>query len=92
MTPHEWMTLIEDRAIRLRAAGVTSIRINGDSVTVGFAPFEAKPAKFPADSIPDRPAAAEDRVELDPLDDPMTFGGMLPNLHPAADERTENPE
>jgi len=72
MTPSDWVCLIIERAAELRAAGVQSISVDGASVIL-----------LPADTgllvasgaVPPAPI---DQPPLNPLDDPETFGGVLP--------------
>lgn len=72
MTPSEWVALICDRASDLRAAGVQSISIDGATVTL----YEGAPALH--SSTGTVPPGPPDRPTLGPLDDPETFGGILP--------------
>ena len=79
MTPDQWVSLICDRAADLRAAGVQSISIDGATVTLyeSMPALAAAPGKLPP-GPPEKPA-------LSPLDDPETFGGILPGYDfPAA--------
>lgn len=72
MTPEQWFALICDRAADLRSAGVKSISIDGVTVTLyeGIPSLAAAPVKL-------QPGPAE-KPTLSPLDDPETFGGILP--------------
>lgn len=72
MTPEQWFALICDRAADLRSAGVQSISIDGVTVTLyeGIPSLAAAPVKL-------QPGPAE-KPTLSPLDDPETFGGILP--------------
>lgn len=79
MTPSEWVELICDRAADLRSAGVKSISIDGATVTL----YESMPAL--AVSAGKLPPGPPETVPLSPLDDPETFGGILPGYDfPAA--------
>lgn len=70
MTPEQWLQLVIDRAPELRSAGVDSISIDGASVHL--LPVEPEPPAVTA-----MPASADQQF-LSPLDDPETFGGVLP--------------
>lgn len=81
MTPADWFTLIEDRAPRLRAAGVRSIELDG--VTIELRPVSswAEPPPGTVSTAP--PSALESKPGKDltnPLEDPDTFGGELPGF------------
>jgi hypothetical protein len=67
MSPGELLTLIEERAHGLRVAGVLTFEIEGASVTL--APYAGEPATASQAPQPDL---------SDPLNDPTTFGGVLP--------------
>lgn len=72
VSPEQWVSLICDRAADLRAAGVQSISIDGATVTL----YEGMPVvATKAEKIPPGPP---ERPTLSPLDDPETFGGILP--------------
>ena len=87
MTPAEWLTLLESRAILLRAAGVTEVTVDG--CTAKFAPFTPpREVQFPGmDDAPDAQPIAEEH--LNALDDPMTFGGILPGYKLPAQTATQ---
>lgn len=70
MTVAELLTLIEARAPGLRAAGVLGFEVEGAKVQL--APY----AGDAATSV--QSTAAEPEPTADPLDDPATFGGVLP--------------
>lgn len=77
MTPAEWLTLLESRAILLRAAGVTEVSVEG--CTAKFAPFvPPREVQFPGMDDASEPGAVSIEEHLNALDDPMTFGGVLP--------------
>lgn len=80
MTPPEWIALLEAEGIRLRAAGITYLEIDGDRLKVRLSSYQAPTGLIPADT--ETPPVVVAQGEMDPLDDPMTFGGRLPNLHP----------
>jgi hypothetical protein len=62
-TPDELLTLLEERAPRLRAAGVLEIDVRG---------LRARLA--PPDPPPLKKEKIEPEVRLNPLDDPRTYG------------------
>jgi hypothetical protein len=71
MTPQEWVGLIVERAGELRAAGVQSISVDGASVTL----LPSDGGLVATGKVPPGPV---DEPLLHPLDDPETFGGVLP--------------
>lgn len=77
VTPQEWLALIAARAPDLRSAGVLSVEIDGTRASFRLAPDAPIP---PVAEAPDQPAAIEQPTyqELNPLDDPDTFGGAVP--------------
>lgn len=73
-TPEEWLDLIEKRASRLRAAGVTHVELEGFKVDLA-AP--EPPEIVIANAEPPAPDYS------DPLDDPATYGrrdGSVPGF------------
>lgn len=88
MTPADWLTLIEARAPGLRAAGVQSVTLEG--ATIKLAPYVGESVATGEVVVP-----VEEPDLTNPLDDPMTFGGILPGYQipatrpqPADDEVT----
>ncbi len=72
-SPAELMTLIAERAPELIAAGVTSMSIDGFSVTLHPPPTADVPAPKP-DEIA--------KSHIDPLRDPSTYpGGRIPGFN-----------
>jgi hypothetical protein len=74
------ITLIEESAPRLRAAGVTSIRVAGDAVTVTYAPPYGPDDPPPAAGVSKPSGETAPDLESDPLDDPDTYGGEVPGF------------
>lgn len=64
--PAEWLALIADKAPALRKAGVTELVLDG--VSVRLAPYVDPETQAQA------PTQPQTREDLDPLDDPETFG------------------
>lgn len=64
--PAELLSLIADKALELRKAGITRFALDG--LSVELAPYvEPEPQLVPTQASPARES-------LDPLDDPETFG------------------
>lgn len=82
------LRLIAESAAGLRAAGVTSLEIDGDRIAVRYAPPYG-PADEPVIASIDKPpvVAVDDEPETDPLDDPDTYGGEVPGFD--LDEESE---
>lgn len=81
VTPPEWLALLVDKAPALRAAGVTSLDIHGDRMSVRLAPYEPPDPAAPRDDGQHQ-HPAEPGPERDPLDDPETFGGGVDGAVP----------
>lgn len=82
MTADHWVDLIIRRGAELRAAGVLRISAEGCSAVI-------------APQLPELDQADNKTLpiaELDPLDDPMTFGGgQVPGYH-ISDRRDDSTE
>jgi hypothetical protein len=69
MTAEQWVDLLIRRGGELRAAGV--LRISAEGYSVALAPL-----------FPETEVQADGKTlaiaELDPLEDPITFGGSVP--------------
>lgn len=74
MTPEQWLSLVIERAQELRTAGVSSISVDGAAVHL----YPAEPAQFVPATAPVHLGQPADEPVLNPLDDPETFGGLLP--------------
>ena len=66
-----WLTLIEERAPRLRAAGVLTLQIDGCTLTLDALP-PTDPT--PAVAMPDKGYTEFTRDDSDPLNDPALYG------------------
>lgn len=79
MSPAELFSALREHAKAMRADGVTSLQVSPDgSCTVHFAPYTE--AERIAD-MPEGSAVPQARRQAEPLnamDDPDTFGGVLP--------------
>lgn len=69
MTPEQWLDLIEARAVRLRAVGVTELTIDGNAVKL--APRDPE--------IPTTGNSGTDVLDPDPLKNPALYvDGIVP--------------
>lgn len=74
MDPSSWLDLLLSRAPALQAAGIRSVTADGYAATID-PPAAASPAPL-GTAAPAKPAQRErERVPIDPLDDPATYGG-----------------
>jgi hypothetical protein len=73
LAPSAWLELIIAKAKELRAAGVTSVSINGVAITL--APPD--PVAPPTQTTPRTEPAP---MVVDMLDDPSTYGGAVPGF------------
>lgn len=82
LTLGEQLATIEHASRGLRAAGITHLIIDGDRVEICLAPPDP-PMQIVAEQ------GTQDKPLPDPLDDPDTYGGAVPNFNVGADLATD---